>query len=88
MPFNVNEYNILLVGTWNEKFDYEMNGVRPESVSLALNLKFSEQWKNAAGKANRILSFMNRNFSLKNKDIILPLYVSSARPHLEYDAQF
>ena len=96
MPFNVNKCHILHVGTRNQKFDYEMNGVKLDSVqcvkdlgvSIASNLKFSRQCKDAAGKANRMLGFINRNFSFKNKDIILPLYISLVRPHLEYAVQF
>ncbi len=96
MPFNVYKCHILHVGTRNQKSDYEMNGVklhtvqcvRDLGVSIASNLKFSRQCKDAAGKANRMLDFINRNFSFKNKDIILPLYISLVRPHLEYDVLF
>ncbi len=31
---------------------------------------------------------INRNFSFKNKDVTLPLYISLVRPHLEYAVQF
>ncbi len=80
----------------NKKYDYEMSGEKLESVhcvkvlgvTITSSLKFSQQWKDAAGKANRMLSFMKRNFSFKNKDIILPLYNSLVRPHLEYAVQF
>ncbi len=58
--------------------------VKDHGVSIASNLKFSRQCKDAAGKANRMLGFINRNFSLNNKDIILPLYISLVRPYLEY----
>ncbi len=61
------------------------------SKTLALqlrSLKFSQQCKDAAGQANRMLGFINRNFSLKNKDVILPLYTSLVRTHLEYAVQF
>lgn len=43
---------------------------------------------NAMSKANRMLGFINRNFAFKNKDIILPLYTSLVRPHLEYAVSF
>ena len=47
------------------KFDYEMNGTKLESVqcvkdlgvTIASNLKFSQQCKDAAGKLNRMLHF-------------------------------
>ncbi len=50
MPFNVNKCRILLVGTRNQKFHYEMNGVELEcvecvkdvGVSIVLNFKFSQ----------------------------------------------
>ncbi len=88
MSTNVN----LHVGTRNQKFYYEMNGVKFDSVkgvkclgaSIASNLKFPQQCKDAVGEANRMLGFTNTNFSFKNKDVILPLYISLVRYHLEY----
>ncbi len=73
-----------------------MNGTKLESVqsvkylgvSITSSLKFSQQCKDAAGKANRMLGFINRNISFKKKDVILPLYISLVRPHLEYALQF
>ncbi len=93
MPFSVNKYHSLQVGKKNE---YEMNGTKLESVqcvkdlgvTVASSLKFSQQCKDATGKANRMLGFTNRNFSFKDKDVILPLYISLVRPHLEYAVQF
>ena len=35
-----------------------------------------------------MLGLIKRNFSFKNKDIVLPLYNSFVRPHLEYAVQF
>ncbi len=96
MPFNVKKYHILQVGTRNLKYDYEMTGEKLESVqcvkylgvTITSNLKFSQQCKEAAGKANRMLGFIKRNFSFKNKDMIIPLYNSLVRPQLEYAVQF
>ncbi len=73
-----------------------MNGTKLESVqcvkdlgvSFARSLKFSQRCKDAAGKANRMLGFMNRNISFKTKDIILPLYTRLIRPRLKYVVQF
>ncbi len=74
MRFNVNKFHILHVGTRNQKFYYEMNGIKLDSMqcfkdlgaSIASNLKFSQQCKDALSKANRILGFINRDFSFKN----------------------
>ncbi len=57
-------------------------------VKIASNLKFLQQCVDAANIANRMLGFIKRNFSFKNKDVILPLYTSLVRPHLEYAVQF
>ncbi len=73
-----------------------MNGTKLEGeqcvkdlgVSVASSLKFSQQCKDAAGKANRMLNFINRNISFKSKDVFLPLYTSLVRPHPEYAVQF
>ncbi len=96
MPFNVNKCHILQVGTRNNEYEYEMSGVKLESihcvndlgVTTTSNLKFSERCKEAARKANKMLGFINRNFSFKNKDIILSMCISLVRPHLEYAVQF
>ncbi len=80
MAFDVNRCYIIQVGKKNQ---YEMNGIKLESaqcvkdlgVTIASNCKFSQQCKDFAGKANRMLSFINRNFLFKNKDVILPLDV-------------
>ncbi len=38
MPFNVNKCYILQVGTRNEKFEYEMNGTKLDSVQYVKDL--------------------------------------------------
>ncbi len=62
--------------------------VKDLGVPIASNLKFSLHCRDAVCEANRMLGFINRKFSLKNKDIILPTYISLVRPHLEYAVQF
>ncbi len=96
MPFNFKKCHILQVGTTNLEYVYEMSGEKLESVHcvkdpgvmITMNLKFSQECKEAAGKANRMLGFIKRNFSFKNKDTILPLYNSLVRPNLEYAVLF
>ncbi len=68
MPLNVKKFYILQVGTRKLKYDYEMGGEKLESVhhvkdlgvTIASNLKFSQQCKDDAGKANRILGFIKK----------------------------
>ncbi len=73
MSFNVDKCQVLQVGKRNKKFDYEMRGVQLKSVQylmdlsvkIASNLKFSQQCKDPANKANRMLSFIKRIFFIK-----------------------
>ncbi len=65
-----------------------VQSVKDLEVKIASNLKFSQQCIDAANKANRMLGLIKRNFLFKNKDVILPLYNSLVRPHLEYALQF
>ncbi len=57
-----------------------MKGTKLESVQcvkeLGVTVASTQQCKDAAGKANRMLGFIDRNFSFKNKNVILPLYTS------------
>ncbi len=68
MPFNVNKCHILQVGTRNQKSEYGINATKFESVQcikelcvkIASILKFSQQWKDVAGKADRMLGFIKK----------------------------
>ncbi len=62
--------------------------VKDLGVTIALNLKFSQQCKDAAAKINRMLGAILRNFYYKNKHIILQQHISLVRLHLEYAVQF
>ncbi len=81
--------------TGNQRFENDINDTKLESVQcvkdlgvkIVFSLKFSQECKDDAGKANRMLGFINRNFSFINTDVILPLYISFARLHLEYAVQ-
>ena len=95
MEFNINKCKVIHAGSANVNFQYKMNGVNLESVDsykdlgiyISNNLKVEKQCKEAYKKANMQLGFISRNFQFKSKDIILPLYKSIVRPHLEYAVQ-
>ena len=50
-------------------------------------MKVSEQCAIAAAKGNHILGLIRRNIVYKEKEIIIPLYKTIVRPHLEYCIQ-
>lgn len=62
--------------------------VKDLGVTITSSLKFFHQCKDDAGKANKMLEFININFSLKENYIILTLYISLVRLHVEYAFQF
>ena len=51
------------------------------------DLKCSSQCIKAVMTANRVLGMIKRTFSVRDKSIILQLYKSLVRPHLEYGVQ-
>ena len=51
------------------------------------NMKVSEQCKIAASKGNQVLGMIQRNVTYKEKNLIVPLYKTIVRPHLEYYIQ-
>lgn len=58
---------------------------------LARRKKFggtSLQNEQTVGKANRILGYITRGISSRRKEVLIPLYRSLVRPHLEYCFQF
>ena len=61
---------------------------RDLEIIITKDLKWQKQTEKSCKTANRGLGFIARSFSCKNKEIILPLYKSLLRPHLEYAVQF
>ena len=57
-------------------------------IIITKDLKWQKQTEKSCKTANRALGFIARNFKYKNKELILPLYKSLVRPHLEYAVQF
>ena len=95
MLFNLSKCKVLHVGYNNSKYDYFMNGATLEKVTeekdlgiyIDHTLKSSRQCSAAAAKANRTLGIIRRTFQSRTKSIILKLYTSLVRPHLEYAVQ-
>ena len=95
MDFNLTKCKILQLGNGNREFNYEMEGQwidveeyeKDLGVIIDSSLKFSKQCVEARNRANRVLGFIKRNVSYKSKEVILKLYNSYVRPHLEYCIQ-
>ena len=95
MQFNVAKCKVMHMGHNNSAFNYSMNGQWLDScetekdlgVWFSSDLKQAKQCVEARNKANRILGFINRNVNYKSKEVIMKLYKSYVRPHLEYCIQ-
>ena len=56
-------------------------------LTISADMKVSEQCGIAAAKGNQILGLIRRNIVYKEKELIIPLYKTIVRPHLEYCIQ-
>ena len=96
MPYNFDKCKVMHVGYRNPKADYVLQGQNLKVVDseehlglvLTSDLKFSRQCIEAEKKAQRILRYIKRQFSYRNREIVLNLYNSLVRPRLEYAVQF
>ena len=61
-----------------------MNEEKDLGVCITNNLKAASQCQLAYSKANKVLGLIARTISYKNTDVLLQLYKTLVRPHLEY----
>ena len=95
MLFNADKCKSIHYGHNNQRHQYNMNGHILEQVDqekdlgviITDSLKPGKQCAIAAKKANRVLGIINRSITCKERKIILQLYKSLVRPHLEYAVQ-
>ncbi|PIK40492.1 hypothetical protein BSL78_22653 [Apostichopus japonicus] len=86
---------VMHIGSSNQKFTYNLNGVELQEVSVERDLGIyidsslqpSKHCLEAAKRGNRVLGMIKRNFSFLKEDIVVRLYKQLVRPHLEYAVQ-
>ena len=95
MLFNIEKCKVLHIGKNNGKEIFSMGGKVLESVEeekdlgviVNYDLKVSKQCTKVVKTAHRVLGMISRSFTYKDKVVILQLYKTLVRPHLEYCVQ-
>ena len=96
MKFNVDKCKVLHIGSSNDHVQYEMNGqilgaVNKEKdlgVTISSDLKPAQHCSEVVKTANKLVGFIGRAFENKSEKVLVKLYNSLVRPHLEYCVQF
>ena len=96
MSFNVDKRSVMHIGHNNMKNNYNMSNQqlpttdeqRDLGIIITKDLKWQKQTAKSCKTANRVFWFIARNFRYKNKELVLTLYKSLVRPHLEHAVQF
>jgi len=92
MSFNVDKCKILHMGHGNMEYCYWLNGQelhhadteKDLGILISNDLKVGLQCTEAYKKANKMLGLIRRTIVNKEPRILLALYKSLVRPHLEY----
>ena len=92
MSFNKAKCSVMHFGYANPKYTYYMGELelrhteeeKDLGVYITTNMKFSKQCAESVKKANRVIGMIKRNFTNFDRDVIMMLYKSLVRPHIDY----
>ena len=95
MEFNLDKCKVMHFGYDNRRKNYNMKGKNLQKVEeekdlrviISSDLKVAVQCGAAARKGYQVLGMISRTFTCKKKAIMVKLYKSLVRPHLDYCIQ-
>ena len=95
MLFNLDKCAVMHFGFANEGMEVRLGdkvlgaqkSERDLGVIVQNDLKVDKQCSKAANEANKRLGMIDGNFKCKARKVVLPLYKSIVRPHLDYCVQ-
>ena len=95
MLFNFGKCKCLHTGLGNLNVNYKMGDTvlgttvkeKDLGVTISADMKVSQQCGIAASKGNQILGLIRSNITYKGKKLIIPLYKTIVRHHLDYCIQ-
>ena len=95
MSFNIDKCKVMHIGSKNIEYKYNFYdrelavsaGEKDLGVYIDRDFKVSKQCIEAEKKAMKMLGYIKRTFTYKSKEIVLTLFKTLVRPHLEYAVQ-
>ena len=95
MTFNADKCKCMHIGKNNRKYSYNIGATKMEEteeekdlgVLISNNLKVSKQCEHASKRANQAAGIIKRTIVNREENIMMNLYKTLVRPHLEYCSQ-
>ena len=92
MDFNADKCKVMHLGNKNLLANFEINNSyltetteeKDLGVIISRNMKVGPQCVQAVKNANKVLGMIKRTFDVRDKNVVINLYKSLVRPHLEY----